>query len=108
MFGSSLRRLDLKSSMASVRVWALSLPQKKKKLSGRVLTYIIDSSASLGGGMGLSLISAIFRLKSVCARTLFLSDWERKLIKTMFGSCLGEEKPSQPMFNVPENQIQSF
>ena len=69
---------------------------------------MVDSSASLGGGMGLSLISAIFRLKSLCVRTLFLSDWERKLINTMFGSCLGEEKPSQPMFRVLENQIQSF
>ena len=50
MLGYSLSRDDLKSRQASARVEGLESSKKRKRLSGRLETKIVVSSASRLGG----------------------------------------------------------
>ena len=52
----------LKSSQPSDKVQGNSVPQKRKRLSGRLSTNVIDSSASRGGGRILSLWRVAFSM----------------------------------------------
>ena len=50
MVGDSLSRVDLKSRQASARVDGLESSEKRKRLSGRLETKMVVSSASGLGG----------------------------------------------------------
>ena len=50
MLGYSLSRADLKSRQASARVEGLESSKKRKRLSGRLETKMVVSSASRLGG----------------------------------------------------------
>ena len=80
-----------KSSQASSRVRGCSVSQKRNRLSGRLSTKMVESSASLGGGRSLRLFLVSLVWKSVWDVILFISELEWKVKMTRLGSCLGEK-----------------
>ena len=68
MFGYSLSRADLKSRQASARVEGLESSKKRKRLSGRLETKMVVSSASGLGGKRENWKAVSFGRNSACAR----------------------------------------
>ena len=89
--GWASRRFLRKSSQASSRVRGCSVSQKRNRLSGRLSTKMVESSASRGGGRSLRLFLVSLVWKSVWEVTLFISELEWKVKMTRLGSCLGEK-----------------
>ena len=76
MSGWTWRRLLRKSSQASARVRGCSVSQKRNRLSGRLSTKMVESSASRGGGRSLRLFRVSLVWKSLWVMTLSMSELE--------------------------------
>ena len=85
---------------ASDRVEGNSASQKRKRLSGKLLTNVIDSSASGGGGRISSLWRVARMINSLLIMRVSLSSREFRLIIIMLASCLGVEKLEQEILRV--------
>ena len=91
-------RVDLKSLQASSKVLGNSVSQKRKRLSGRLSTNVMDSSASRGGGRILNWWWMVLSLNSVFWNRLSLSSRVLRWIMIMLGSCRGVWKLEQEIF----------
>ena len=108
MLGYSLSRDDLNSRQASARVEGLESSKKRKRLSGRLETKIVVSSASRLGGRRENWNSVSFGRKSLCFKHFSFFSWDKNWMMTRFLSCLGEKKLAQLTSTLREIQKQSW
>ena len=88
----------MKSWQALMREWGLPVSQMRKRLSGRLSTNVMDSSASRGGGRILNWWWMVLSLNSVFWSRLSLSSRVLRWIMIMLGSCRGVWKLEQEIF----------